>query len=112
MGRRGSPFGRVVFCGSFLNYLFFNDPAPTEIYPLPLHDALPILPATPPARPRPRPLTSLHAASPVRPIQSPKKTPTTTTTNPTPNPKHTQNTPAHYTTTTQTHTTPNNTRAN
>src|SRR3712207_6933501 len=24
-------------------YFFFNDPATTEIYPLPLHDALPIL---------------------------------------------------------------------
>src|SRR2546429_3089189 len=23
-------------------FFFFNDPAPTEIYPLPLHDALPI----------------------------------------------------------------------
>src|SRR2546430_11598004 len=25
-------------------FFFFNDPAPTEIYPLPLHDALPIYP--------------------------------------------------------------------
>src|SRR2546430_8211588 len=25
-----------------LVFFFFNDPAPTEIYPLPLHDALPI----------------------------------------------------------------------
>src|SRR2546422_2635598 len=28
----------------FLLFFFFNDPAPTEIYPLPLHDALPIFP--------------------------------------------------------------------
>ena len=26
------------------NVFFFNDPAPTEIYPLPLHAALPISP--------------------------------------------------------------------
>src|SRR5205807_9555320 len=29
--------------------LFFNDPAPTEIYTLSLHDALPIFPPRPPA---------------------------------------------------------------
>src|SRR2546426_12448775 len=29
----------VILCWLFF---FFNDPAPTEIYPLPLHDALPI----------------------------------------------------------------------
>src|SRR5256885_12121953 len=28
-------------------FFFFNDPAPTEIYPLSLHDALPISAATP-----------------------------------------------------------------
>src|SRR5262249_61480703 len=28
--------------------LFFNDPATTDIYPLSLHDALPILPVPPP----------------------------------------------------------------
>src|SRR2546427_5654878 len=27
----------------FFFFFFFNDPAPPEIYPLPLHDALPIL---------------------------------------------------------------------
>src|SRR4030065_877321 len=27
----------------FVYFFFFNDPAPTEIYPLSLHDALPIL---------------------------------------------------------------------
>src|SRR5256885_6159107 len=29
---------------SSLRFFFFNDPAPTEIYPLSLHDALPIFP--------------------------------------------------------------------
>src|SRR6516162_11749842 len=29
-----------------INFFFFNDPAPTEIYPLSLHDALPILSQT------------------------------------------------------------------
>src|ERR1041385_9268033 len=45
-----------------LLFFFFNDPATTEIYPLPLHDALPIsavarpCPAAPPrTRPRSRP---------------------------------------------------------
>src|SRR2546422_5109512 len=28
----------------FFFFFFLNDPAPTEIYPLPLHDALPIPP--------------------------------------------------------------------
>src|SRR2546430_9734971 len=32
------------------SFFFFNDTAPTEIYTLPLHDALPIF-FTPPARP-------------------------------------------------------------
>src|SRR3989441_11515003 len=32
----------LVFC-SFLFFFFFNDTATTEISPLPLHDALPIL---------------------------------------------------------------------
>src|SRR2546421_10647394 len=39
----------IVFCVPFLPrpsffFFFFKDPAPTEISPLPLHDALPILP--------------------------------------------------------------------
>src|SRR2546422_5781746 len=35
-------------------FFFFNDPAPTEFYPLSLHDALPISPeATSPVRPTP-----------------------------------------------------------
>src|SRR4029453_8504051 len=29
----------------YVFFFFFNDPAPTEIYPLSLHDALPILPS-------------------------------------------------------------------
>src|SRR5260370_24835321 len=35
-------------------YFFFNDTAPTEIYPLPLHDALPISGRPPPGGRRPR----------------------------------------------------------
>src|SRR4030043_1769951 len=31
-----------MFAGSVVHLFFFNDPAPTEIYTLPLHDALPI----------------------------------------------------------------------
>src|SRR5260370_40945961 len=40
----------VTLSCSFLSiFFFFKDTAPTEIYPLPLHDALPILlPAAPP----------------------------------------------------------------
>src|SRR5437762_8195859 len=34
---------------TFLSPFFFTDPAPTEIYTLSLHDALPICPAVPPA---------------------------------------------------------------
>src|SRR5256885_6834548 len=34
----------ILFASPILSIFFFlNDPAPTEIYPLPLHDALPIL---------------------------------------------------------------------
>src|SRR2546430_5253490 len=32
----------MLFCLLSLFFFFFNDPAPTEIYPLPLPDALPI----------------------------------------------------------------------
>src|SRR5690242_21738456 len=32
----------LVFLVSFFFFFFFNDPAPTEIYTLSLHDALPI----------------------------------------------------------------------
>src|SRR5207249_12068575 len=35
---------------SVLLFFFFNDPAPTEIYTLSLHDALPILGSTPTAQ--------------------------------------------------------------
>src|SRR5699024_12851309 len=33
----------VLLVSPLLSYLFFTDPAPTEIYSLSLHDALPIL---------------------------------------------------------------------
>src|SRR2546429_4353356 len=39
-------------------FFFFNDPAPTEISPLPLHDALPISPPAPSPRAAPTPATS------------------------------------------------------
>src|SRR5437764_13143498 len=32
----------LLFVSPFLFFFFFNDPAPTEIYTLSLHDALPI----------------------------------------------------------------------
>src|SRR5438034_9470831 len=32
----------IIFISSALFFFFFNDPAPTEIYTLSLHDALPI----------------------------------------------------------------------
>src|SRR5436305_13432076 len=37
-----SPIFECQFCGYFI-FFFFNDTAPTEIYTLSLHDALPIL---------------------------------------------------------------------
>src|SRR5947199_10182583 len=37
----------IVVLFLFFLLFFFNDPAPTEIYTLPLHDALPILPGGP-----------------------------------------------------------------
>src|SRR2546426_1871666 len=37
-----------------LSFFFFNDPAPTEIYPLSLHDALPICARPSPAASPPR----------------------------------------------------------
>src|SRR5256885_13197132 len=40
---------------SLLCFFFFNDTATTEIYPLPLHDALPISTSRPPGRPRAHP---------------------------------------------------------
>src|SRR3989449_9340626 len=33
---------RFPLTSTVLFFFFFNDPAPTEIYPLPLHDAFPI----------------------------------------------------------------------
>src|SRR5256885_1073446 len=39
----GAPNAGTDHCSSsFVFFFFFNDPAPTEISPLPLHDALPI----------------------------------------------------------------------
>src|SRR2546430_14277288 len=32
----------IIHSHSFFFFFFFNDPPPPEIYPLPLHDALPI----------------------------------------------------------------------
>src|ERR1043165_7094679 len=49
---------------------FFNDPAPTELYPLSLHDALPIYPtprpppSSPASSPRSTPSTSPRPSSP------------------------------------------------
>src|SRR5256885_14022700 len=35
--------GLVFYCcRTWVNFFFFNDPAPTEFYSLPLHDPLPI----------------------------------------------------------------------
>src|SRR5437588_8498651 len=38
----GLAFNNFVHAGSIWSFFFFNDPAPTEIYTLSLHDALPI----------------------------------------------------------------------
>src|SRR5436190_15804790 len=35
----------------YMSHFFFNDPAPTEIYTLSLHDALPIFPPRAPSHP-------------------------------------------------------------
>src|SRR3712207_7874802 len=40
----------------FISFFFFNDTATTEIYTLSLHDALPIYPLRPGARPKPLPV--------------------------------------------------------
>src|SRR6266852_5175446 len=45
--------GKLVQLGHYLSF-FFNDTAPTEIYTLSLHDALPICPLRPPPREAPR----------------------------------------------------------
>src|SRR5256885_15869133 len=42
-------FSHTVFSPA-LFFFFFNDPAPPETYPLPLHDALPIFPPQPHCR--------------------------------------------------------------
>src|SRR5439155_21934684 len=48
---------------SLLSFFFFNDPAPTEIYTLSLHDALPIYVAV--IHPAPRPVIR-HPCNPGR----------------------------------------------
>src|SRR5258708_22586850 len=71
---------------------FFNDPAPTEIYPLPLPDALPICPCATSATPRPtrrgqRPTTyarSPASAPPWPRVSPPQASPPTGTWHPTP----------------------------
>src|SRR6266404_6203730 len=50
----------LIFRGPY-SFFFFNDTATTEIYPLSLHDALPILDRPPaPARRIPRPWLRIH----------------------------------------------------
>src|SRR5256886_5770336 len=49
----------------FVFFFFFNDPAPPEIYPLPLHDALPISGGRRPAVPRLGPAAPVPRAVPV-----------------------------------------------
>src|SRR2546421_4302854 len=44
----------------FFSFFFFNDPAPPEISPLPLHDALPICPLQRPRGAAPQGLRRLH----------------------------------------------------
>src|SRR5258708_28765650 len=51
-----------------LPFFFFNDPAPPELYPLPLHDALPLsarsaTPSTPTPRPNTPPTTACPAST-------------------------------------------------
>src|SRR3990172_6749952 len=41
-GDRKSTRLSSIHCYTSYSLFFFNDPAPTELYPLPLHDALPI----------------------------------------------------------------------
>src|SRR3990167_6856110 len=49
---------------SYFLFFFLNDAAPPEIYPLSLHDALPISPSCPAGRPRcPSPSGSLQPSS-------------------------------------------------
>src|SRR2546430_17451359 len=55
---------------SLLFFFFFNDPATTEIYPLPLHDALPIFPVSPRWR-KLSPEAQRVAAEPIAPAYSP-----------------------------------------
>src|SRR5689334_23657082 len=55
------------------NFFFFNDPAPTDIYTLSLHDALPIWRAAPrPGRPAP-PAAPARPARPTPPRASARR---------------------------------------
>src|SRR2546430_17392613 len=77
-----------IFCFVMLRplplflFFFLNDPPPTEIYPLPLHDALPILLPTPgpwcdplpAASPRNQRWTALSAYS-LLPVPAPRPSP-------------------------------------
>src|SRR5256885_2607048 len=67
----------MLFFTTLLFFFFLNDPAPTEFYPLPLHDALPIWPMPTPSRgarwiltaPAPRPFPPLTTTtSPAAPL--------------------------------------------
>src|SRR2546430_12824200 len=54
------------------SFFFFNDTATTEIYTLPLHDALPISmpPMTPPSTPPMEPPATPPGTPPVMPVES------------------------------------------
>src|ERR1035438_8926166 len=74
--QRGTP---VISGRHALLFFFFNDPAPPEIYPLPLHDALPISGLCSPASGRsaghPPPLCGWHGSDHRRPIASARNQP-------------------------------------
>src|SRR5258708_22297621 len=57
----------------YSSFFFFNDPAPPEIYPLPLHDALPI----PPLQVQISTAVPLAVPAPVTSRQRPDSRPTT-----------------------------------
>src|SRR3712207_8979286 len=60
-------FLEVLVC-----FFFFNDPAPTEIYPLSLRDALPICPRGRAGRRRPPPPSGSSRASSARRCAPPR----------------------------------------
>src|SRR2546430_616621 len=55
-------FNFVIRHVNLIFFFFFNNPAPTEIYPLPLHDPLPISDGAVPGTPRLGPLQRLERA--------------------------------------------------